>query len=357
MEPRKLQSEDQRHALGNRIRIFAIIQSTIALIVLLLGIFLAPAEDVSTYFIINGFTLALGALLYAMRFTPYAQWLVYLDLAVASIATVVGDFMTAKVSGDVWVLLQIIPLIALIVIRDYRAVQRMCVIVGIVLVITASIQIGGLVWIEFLTPPETLFMMLIFHLILLTTIATIIGPMLKREQQALEASLSVQHQLAHQSQALEQVNSDLEHLNTELEQKTLLLQQKQEQIIDTHELAIRELSTPLLPLAHNILVMPLIGTVDGTRAQNIMETLLEGIAVHRATITIIDITGVKLVDTQVAQALIHTAQAVQLLGAQVVLTGIKPEMAQTLINLGADLSGITTQSTLQSGVSYAMSRG
>jgi anti-anti-sigma regulatory factor len=85
-----------------------------------------------------------------------------------------------------------------------------------------------------------------------------------------------------------------------------------------------------------------------------MESLLEGVAHHQAETAILDITGVSVVDTQVANALIQAAQAVKLLGAQVVLTGIGPAMAQTLVGLGADLSSIVTRGNLQSGIAYAI---
>lgn len=85
-----------------------------------------------------------------------------------------------------------------------------------------------------------------------------------------------------------------------------------------------------------------------------METLLEGIARFQADMAILDITGIRVIDTQVAQALMRTAQAVKLLGARVVLTGIQPQIAQTLVHLGADLSGIVTRSTLQSGIAFAL---
>jgi len=137
------------------------------------------------------------------------------------------------------------------------------------------------------------------------------------------------------------------------EQERQLLQ---EQVIEAQRAALRELSAPLLPISDHVVILPLIGSVDTQRVQQIMETLLEGVAYYRADIAILDITGVAVVDTQVANALLHAAQAVQLLGAQVVLTGIGPAMAQTLVHLGADLSGIVTQGSLQSGIAYAMRR-
>ncbi len=128
----------------------------------------------------------------------------------------------------------------------------------------------------------------------------------------------------------------------------------QQQVIDAQRATLRELSTPLIPIADEVVIMPLIGTIDSQRAQQIMEALLEGVARQQATLAILDITGVQVVDTQVADALIRAAQAVRLLGVQVMLTGIQPQIAQTLVHLGVDLSGISTKSSLQAGIAAAL---
>ncbi len=130
----------------------------------------------------------------------------------------------------------------------------------------------------------------------------------------------------------------------------------QEQIIAAQQATVRELSTPLMPIADGVVVMPLIGSVDSQRAQAIMETTLQGITTYSAEIVILDITGVRVVDTQVAAALLRTARAAQLLGAEVVLTGISAEIAQTLVQIGADLGNIIAQNSLQQGIAYAMNR-
>jgi PAS domain S-box-containing protein len=127
-----------------------------------------------------------------------------------------------------------------------------------------------------------------------------------------------------------------------------------EQVIAAQQAALRELSTPIIPLTDDLVAMPLIGAIDSNRAQQVIETLLAGVAASRATTAILDITGVQVVDTQVANALLRAAQAVKLLGARVVLTGIRPEIAQTLVGLGLDLSGIVTRATLQSGIAFAL---
>ncbi|NJN66643.1 MAG: PAS domain S-box protein [Chloroflexaceae bacterium] len=129
----------------------------------------------------------------------------------------------------------------------------------------------------------------------------------------------------------------------------------QQQIIDAQRNALRELSTPLIPITDSVLIMPIIGTIDSQRAQQVMETLLMGVAQHQAELVILDITGVSVVDTQVANAFIQSAQAVRLLGAQVMLTGIQPQIAQTMVQLGVNLRGIVTRTTLQAGIAYALS--
>jgi anti-anti-sigma regulatory factor len=111
-----------------------------------------------------------------------------------------------------------------------------------------------------------------------------------------------------------------------------------------------------VPLADGVIAMPLIGTIDSARAHQVMEKLLTGITSLRARTAILDITGVKVVDAMVADALLQVARAAKLLGANVILTGIGPEVAQSLVQLGADLRGIVTLGTLQSGIAHALNQ-
>jgi rsbT co-antagonist protein RsbR len=102
------------------------------------------------------------------------------------------------------------------------------------------------------------------------------------------------------------------------------------------------------------MVMPLIGTLDSRRATQILEVALRGAQSRRAKMVILDITGVKQADAQVADTIIRTASALRLLGSKAILTGLRPEVAQTLVNLGIDLGVLTTHGTLQSAVRYAL---
>ncbi|MEM8535868.1 MAG: STAS domain-containing protein [Chloroflexota bacterium] len=136
-----------------------------------------------------------------------------------------------------------------------------------------------------------------------------------------------------------------------LEQERMALK---EQVIAAQQSALLELSTPLIPIADQVVVMPIIGVIDTTRAQRMLETLLDGVATLQTSIAILDITGVRIVDTQIANTFVRAAQAVQLLGTRIIITGIRPEVAQTMVQLGVDLQGIITYSTLQAGIAHAL---
>src|SRR5262249_55019021 len=128
----------------------------------------------------------------------------------------------------------------------------------------------------------------------------------------------------------------------------------QSETIRAQEAILAQLSTPLLPISDDILVLPLIGAINEERARQVIQALVEGVARSGARIAILDITGVADVDAHVADALLRAARAVRLLGARVILTGIRPEVAQRLVELGADLTGIDAHGTLQRGVADAL---
>jgi rsbT co-antagonist protein RsbR len=127
-----------------------------------------------------------------------------------------------------------------------------------------------------------------------------------------------------------------------------------ERTVSLQKIALQELSAPLIPVFEGITVMPLVGTIDTERAKQIMENLLNGVVKHRSEVVLIDITGVPVVDTMVAHHIIQAADAVRLVGAKCMLVGIRPEIAQTIVNLGIDLNQFTTKNTLKKGVEAAL---
>ena len=130
----------------------------------------------------------------------------------------------------------------------------------------------------------------------------------------------------------------------------------QAEVIQAQAAMLKDLSTPLIPISDHLMVMPLIGPMDSQRMHQVLDTLLTGISKSSVRSVILDITGVPLVDSQVANSLVRAAQGVQLLGTQLVLTGIRPEVAQTMVGLGIDLTNIVTHSTLQAGIAHAVAQ-
>ncbi len=127
-----------------------------------------------------------------------------------------------------------------------------------------------------------------------------------------------------------------------------------EEIISRQSRQLMELSTPVVRLWRHVLAVPLIGTLDTDRTQVVMESLLQAIQAHEAQVAIIDITGVAAVDTSVAQHLMQTVAAVRLMGADCVISGIRPPIAQTIAQLGLDLSTIVTKATLADALAEAV---
>jgi rsbT co-antagonist protein RsbR len=129
-----------------------------------------------------------------------------------------------------------------------------------------------------------------------------------------------------------------------------------EDIIQRQQQEMLELSTPVVKLWDRIVALPLIGTLDSGRAQIVMENLLEAVVETGAEIVIIDITGVPTVDTLVAQHLLKTAAAARLMGAEVIISGIRPQIAQTIVHLGVELPEVVTKADLQSAFAHALRR-
>jgi rsbT co-antagonist protein RsbR len=127
-----------------------------------------------------------------------------------------------------------------------------------------------------------------------------------------------------------------------------------EAVIARQSREILEISTPVVQVWEGVIVAPLIGMLDTQRAQQFMERLLTRVVETRSSVALVDITGVPMVDSRTAQHLLEAISAVRLLGAQLVLTGVRPVIAQTLVHLGIDLEGVVTRASLEAGLRFAM---
>ena len=169
----------------------------------------------------------------------------------------------------------------------------------------------------------------------------------------LASNLAVLVERARLFDNMEQMVADrTEELRESLEESAHL----QEQVIEAQKQALHELSTPIIPVMERIIIMPLIGSIDTLRARDITRALLAGIREHRAKVVILDITGVSVVDSGVASHLNKTIQAARLKGTRTIVTGISDAVAETIVDLGIDWSGIETLPDLQTGLMVALAK-
>jgi rsbT co-antagonist protein RsbR len=133
-------------------------------------------------------------------------------------------------------------------------------------------------------------------------------------------------------------------------------QRSREEVIARQQQELLELSTPVVKLWDGVLAVPMIGTLDSSRTQLVMESLLQRIVDTGSELAIIDITGVPTVDTLVAQHLLKTVTAIRLMGADCIISGVRPQIAQTIVHLGIDLAGITTKASLADALALALKK-
>jgi anti-anti-sigma regulatory factor len=165
------------------------------------------------------------------------------------------------------------------------------------------------------------------------------GPFLKEERRLLDTLAERLGRIAERIRHEDEIRG----LSDQLEQR-----------VEEQSRSILELSTPTLQLWDEVVVVPLIGVIDTARAQLIMEGLLQAIVAHEARVAILDVTGVPVIDTKVAQHLIKTVTAAGMMGTTVLFTGVSPEAAQTLTKLQVDISALSTRGTLRAGIAEAL---
>ena len=171
------------------------------------------------------------------------------------------------------------------------------------------------------------------------------------------ANESLENEVARRTEDLRASNVRLEIELSERERAEQSRGVLHEQIIRMQEDRLAELSTPILPITDRIVVMPLIGTMDARRGKQVLDAALSGVRSNQAEVVILDVTGMKLGDVEVADMLTATANALRLLGARAIVTGLSPEVARTLVERGAGLGSMVTTGTLKAAVAHALRAG
>ncbi|WP_437608313.1 STAS domain-containing protein [Sorangium sp. So ce834] len=173
---------------------------------------------------------------------------------------------------------------------------------------------------------------------------------IRRDKDALEAAV------AERTAELSAAKARLEEELAERARVEQARAELQDDLIRIQRDRLAEMSCPLIPITDRIMAMPFIGTIDAERANQALETALRGVSDAGAQVVILDITGVSVVDSAVAATLLRTAAALRLLGAEVVITGVRPQVFRALVSLDIDLGGLVIHATLQRGIGYALQR-
>lgn len=235
---------------------------------------------------------------------------------------------------------------------------------GFAVALLSSVAYGALIWAQtagWFVPhvtPSAAEIVLNFALIafLLAGLTAVFGSWIYRTQREQTRLLAKQMQALQAADG--EKNALLQSLETRVAEQQALLDQLEISDAAQARLAaeLRQASSPVIPVFDQVVVMPVVGTLDASRAQRLMQDLLDGVEQHDAQLALLDLTGIPTMDEPVANALLQTVDALSLLGVECVLAGIRPDIARSLIHLGINLDQIVTRRDLQSGIEYALGR-
>jgi anti-anti-sigma regulatory factor len=220
-------------------------------------------------------------------------------------------------------------------------------------------ELSGSPWIGFAgVDDQTPQLVLVTFVVIILSLALVLDRFSGSLREALRLAQAREHDLERLRDSLEQEvaerTSALQAALRDVEQREARLSEAFADLQAAKD-TVRDLTSPVIPILEGVLVAPLIGTLDERRAEELSESLLHAVEREHARHVILDVTGMPLVDTQVAQSIIRTAEAVRLLGARALLAGIRPEVAQTLVSLGVDLSNMPAYAGLREAVAVLAS--
>lgn len=307
-----------------------------------------------------GVGIATALALYALAPTRYARVGVYATLLVSVAMLAVLDPLSGTLGGGTWVLFQLCPPVAALVLRQPRATVTTAAFSAGALLLVALLQIQGVVPVRLTAERSVLYFNLTMQIVVMGGLAALIALITTRERRAIDQALRAQQESATQLQRVNELLAEQQRLNQELAESMAATHDRDAQI--QHEQArqqelrraVAQMSAPVVPILPGVVVVPLVGIFDASRLTDFSATLLAGIAEHRARIAVLDLTGVQSMDETIGQALVQAVASSRLLGTQVLVVGISPEGAQVLVSLGVDLDVLHPMANLQAAVQYAI---
>lgn len=347
-----------RDDLTFRIRLFAVLLFLLALCAFLLGLLSYGADSLLSFGIISLLFLILAdsIILYFLASSRYAQIGVYVTLCLIVLLLALVDFFSGTLSGAMWVIYQATPPIALLVLRDVRAIVIMIAISLPVMLIVGALEIIGIIPVILLTTPEALIFNLCLQAIMMLVLGFIMYVISKRELTIMRDLVLAREEADHQLQRVNQLLEEQQNLNHELGESMRLMRESQEQLRleqeqqDKLRHTISLLAAPVVPVLPGVVVIPLVGVFDHERLQALVDTILQGIRRFDAHTVVLDMTGMQSMDEELARTLLSVIRMMRLLGSKTVVVGISPEGAEALVSLGIDVNVLHAMPTLQEAI-------
>ncbi|MEM8533071.1 MAG: STAS domain-containing protein [Chloroflexota bacterium] len=347
--------------LAFRIKIFAIVQVSIAVFGLSIG--LVVFNYVPTLqTILLAVTISSALLLYFLRAKKYAVTYFYLNILLLFLISASIDPTEGSVSGASWTILQLWPPLVVLVLRRTKDAV-LAVLMGVSTLITlALLEINQIIPIELLLPVENMIYALglqVFIMIALSTVTVIIS---QSERRAIEQTSHTQKEVEAQLDHVQRLLTEKEQLNTQLEESLAEVREREQQIVEGEvrekqlDQTIQAIMSPIIPVTDNVVIVPLVGTFDDSRLDSTGAAIIRGVEQHRAKIIVLDTTGISLISEHLAQMIVQTARAAQLLGTTPVLVGLRPELAQSLIAMEIDFESLITYADLREAIRFALAK-
>lgn len=346
--------------LGKRIQMFAIVQYVLLVALLIIGLTLYVNQiPITSYLLVLPVGLLTFAL-YRLRHHPRAGIMLYLNILGWILGIAALDPLSGFISGATWTLFQIWPPIVTLVLRRGRTAVQVAALTILVMVGQALLIVNQIIPMVIMVPIFVFWYTLALHVLVMAILSTILSLISSAEMRSLQQAQQARAQLQTQLDHVHSLLHEKDQLNVRLARSLDDLRLRGEQLAREQQersalsRAVQRLAAPVVPVLNGVVVVQMVGSFDPERMERLHTDLLNGIVRESAKVAVLDTTGIDLVDTAVARGLLDLAAAARLLGARVIVVGLRPELAQTIIGLGLDLGALETRADLQDGVRFAM---
>ncbi|NOK62373.1 MAG: hypothetical protein GFH27_549331n113 [Chloroflexi bacterium AL-W] len=347
--------------LSFRIRILAILHFCTTILTFSLGATLLGIVS-SAMVILASLSGALAIVLYFVSNTHFATVAVYVHLVILLCMIAAVEIVAGQTSGAVWVLFQIFPALTVLILRQPQSALIAATISVLILTTLVLLELNNLVPVQLLVAVPILlfnFGLQIFTLLALSTVIAIIS---QSERRALEQTLQAQMEAQAQLDHVQRLLTEKEQLNIKLEDNLEEVHERERQVVEAQvrerqlDQTIQALMSPIIPVTDDVIIVPLVGEFDDHRLHSTGAAIIRGIEQHRAKILVLDTTGISLISEHLAQMIVQTARAAQLLGTMPILVGLRPELAQSLVAMNIELESLVTYADLREAIRFALNK-